>query len=101
MINWIHELTHFAANSTASAAQTGAVTTITFDLSSIIGLLLMMILTGLHSVAGLGGGAANVVILTLFFGMTPKQSTIAVFACIFGGAFGNMINQMRRKVEGK
>ena len=56
----------------------------------------MFLLTGLHSGTGLGGGAFNVVILVLLFGMTPKQSTIAVFSCIFGGALGNMVNQMRK-----
>ena len=59
----------------------------------------MTVLTGLFSVAGLGGGAPNVVILILLFGLAPKQATIAVFACIFGGASGNMINQMPRVLD--
>lgn len=94
-----HEsFTHLAGLPTASGA---AVTNLTWSIPEIIGLLLMMILTGLHSVAGLGGGAPNVVVLILLFGMVPKQSTIAVFACIFGSALGNMINQMQRVVENK
>jgi len=66
----------------------------------ILGCLLMMLVTGFNSMAGLGGGGTNVVILILFFQMLPKHATIIVFACIFGASFGNMINQMRRSING-
>ena len=59
----------------------------------------MMILAGLHALAGLGGGGPNVVILILLFGMVPKQATIAVYGAIFGSTFGNIINQTRRLVD--
>ena len=91
-------LSHFAAT-TQAATNTTLVTTINFGVLEIVGLVLMIILTGLHSVAGLGGGGPNVVILILLFGLVPKQATIAVFSCIFGGAAGNMINQMRRVID--
>lgn len=61
----------------------------------IIGCLLMGLIAGLSSLAGLGGGGPNVVVMIVFFDMLPKNATIAVFASIMGSSFGNMINQMR------
>jgi uncharacterized membrane protein YfcA len=61
----------------------------------------MMVVTGLISMAGLGAGGINIVILIIFFGLVPKQATIIVFACIFGASFGNMVNQMRRTFNGQ
>ena len=91
--------THLTANTTASSTSAiYPVTTVNFGTLEIIGLALMMILAGLHALAGLGGGGPNVVILILLFGMLPKQATIAVYGAIFGSAFGNIINQSRRMV---
>ena len=59
----------------------------------------MMVLAGLHTLAGLGGGP-NVVILILLFGMLPKQATIAVYGAIFGSALGNIIKMNGRKDTG-
>lgn len=64
-------------------------------LERIVGCLLMGTIAGLSSLAGLGGGGPNVVIMIVFFDMLPKDATIAVFASIMGSSFGNMFNQMR------
>ena len=60
----------------------------------------MMLFAGLNALAGLGGGAPQVVILINVFNVLPKDATIMVFACVFGGSFGNMVNQMRRAYDG-
>ena len=59
----------------------------------------MMVISGLCSLAGLGGGGPNITILIMLFGIQPKDATIMVFACVFGSASGNMINQMRRSLD--
>ena len=59
----------------------------------------MMLVSGLSSLAGLGGGRLNITILILFFNILPKNATLMVFACIFGASAGNMINQMRRALD--
>ena len=61
-----------------------------------IGGFLMILISGLSSLAGLGGGGPNIAIMIMFFNILPKNATIIVFACVFGSASGNMINQMRR-----
>ena len=71
-----------------------------FGVKEFIGCLMMMIISGLSSLAGLGGGGPNISILILFFNIFPKDATIMVFACVFGSAFGNMINQTRRVLDG-
>ena len=93
--------THFATAATNSNYSYLGNTTITFGIPEIIGLLLMMVLTGIRGVAGLGGGGPNVVILIHLFGLVPKQATITVFACIFGSVVGTMINQMQRQIDDK
>jgi uncharacterized membrane protein YfcA len=72
-----------------------------FGILQVAGLAVMMILAGINALAGLGGGGPHILILILFFGMDPKHATIVVFACIFGSACGNMINQMRRSLNGQ
>jgi uncharacterized membrane protein YfcA len=61
----------------------------------VVGCLLIGLIAGLASLAGLGGGGPNVVILIIFFGLLPKEATIVVFASIMGSSCGNMANQMR------
>jgi len=61
----------------------------------------MMLVAGINSLAGLGGGGPHMALLILCFGLLPKQATIVVFACIFGTAFGSTINQMRRALDRK
>lgn len=60
----------------------------------------MMAIAGLSSLAGLGGGGPNVVVLILFFNTLPKEATIIVFACIMGASFGNIVNQTQRALNG-
>jgi hypothetical protein len=60
-----------------------------------VGCLIMGLIAGLSSLAGLGGGGPNVVVMIVFFDLLPKDATIAVFASIMGSSFGNMVNQMR------
>lgn len=60
-----------------------------------IGCLLMGLISGLSSLAGLGGGGPNIVVMILCFNIMPKHATIAVFASILGSSFGNMVNQMQ------
>ena len=74
---------------------------LTFGGTQIAGILIMMLISGLSSLAGLGGGGPNVVILITCFGVLPKDATIMVFACVFGSAFGNMLNQTRRAIDGE
>jgi uncharacterized membrane protein YfcA len=52
-------------------------------------------IAGLSSLAGLGGGGPNIVVLIIFFDVLPKDATISVFACIVGSSFGNLVNQMQ------
>ena len=61
----------------------------------------MILVSGLSSLAGLGGGRLNITILILLFNVLPKDATLMVFACIFGASSGNMVNQMRRAFNGK
>ena len=58
----------------------------------------MMVMTSLHSITGVGGGAPSIVILILLLGLIPKQATIVGFACIFGAALGYVIDRMRNEV---
>jgi uncharacterized membrane protein YfcA len=74
---------------------------LSFGGTQIAGILIMMLISGLSSLAGLGGGGPNVVILITCFGVLPKDATIMVFACVFGSAFGNMLNQTRRAIDGE
>ena len=70
------------------------------SVTHIVGCILIMIISGLSSLAGLGGGSPNITLLILFFNVLPKDATIMVFACVFGSACGNMVNQMRRVLDG-
>lgn len=56
----------------------------------------MMLIAGLSSLAGLGGGGPNVVVMIIFFDMMPKTATLVTFACVLGAAVGNVVNQMQK-----
>lgn len=66
----------------------------------IVGCIAISVISGLSSLAGLGGGGPNIVVLILCFNFMPKEATIVVFACILGSSFGNMVNQMRKAHNG-
>ncbi len=71
-----------------------------YGMSHLIGVALMMLIAGLSSLAGLGGGSPNVVIMVIFFDMLPKNATLVTFACVFGSSFGNVVNQMQKAYNG-
>ena len=71
----------------------------TFGILQVVRLLLMMLMTGINAMVGLGGGGVNIIVLIIFFGVVPHHATIVVFACIFGAACGNMVNQMTRSLN--
>lgn len=66
----------------------------------IVGAALIVFNSGISSLAGLGGGGFSIVTLILLFDILPKDATIIVFACIMGASLGNIINQMRRALNG-
>ena len=59
----------------------------------------MMLIAGLSSLAGLGGGSPNVVVMITFFNVLPKTATLITFANVFGGSFGNVVNQMQKSLN--
>lgn len=63
--------------------------------------MLLVLVAGVNSLAGLGGGGPHMALLILCFGLLPKQATIVVFASIFGTAFGSTVLQMRRALDGQ
>jgi len=70
-----------------------------FGFSQLIGIVLIMLVAGLSSLAGLGGGGPNIVIMIIFFDMLPKTATLVAFANVFGAALGNVVNQMQRALN--
>ena len=67
-----------------------------FTFEHFFGAILLGLIAGLSTLAGLGGGGPSVVTLIIFFDLLPKDSTIVVFACILGSSFGNITNQMTK-----
>jgi len=57
-----------------------------------IGVLVTIIIAGLSSSGGVGGGTVLSPILLIFFRYTESISIMIVYAMIFGGAVGNFIN---------
>lgn len=70
-------------------------------MSSITGSVLIAFISGLATLAGLGGGGAIISFLILLFNYSPKISTLLVYCMIFGGTLGNVINQATTLVNGK
>lgn len=68
---------------------------------SITGSFLIAFISGLATLAGLGGGGAIISFLILLFNYSPKVSTLLVYCMIFGGTLGNVINQATTLVNGK
>ncbi len=54
---------------------------------------------GFSTLAGVGGGTPHLVILMLLYNYTPKQSTIVIFSCILGTTLGNVLSQMKQKIN--
>lgn len=53
---------------------------------------MIVILTGLASSGGLGGGIILTPIMLIFFRYTENKAIMIVYAMIFGGAIGNFLN---------
>lgn len=69
--------------------------------STLIGTILIPIITGLSSLAGLGGGGPSLVVFIAFFNYIPKDANIIVFTSILGATLGNCINQMTKSHNGE
>ena len=61
---------------------------------TLIGSILIPLITGLSSLAGLGGGGPSLVVFITFFNYLPKDANIIVFTSILGATLGNCVNQM-------
>ena len=57
------------------------------------------LVAGFASLAGVGGGTPHLVALMILYNYTPKQSTIVIFSCILGTTLGNVLSQMRQKIN--
>ena len=66
-----------------------------------IGAIIMATVAGLSSLAGLGGGGPNVVVMLIFFDVMPKDATIIVFSAVLGSSMGNTISQMGKAINGE
>jgi uncharacterized membrane protein YfcA len=69
--------------------------------AAIIGSFIIALISGVATLAGLGGGGPMVAFLILLFGYNPKISTLLVYCLILGGTLGNVTNQATTKVNGK
>lgn len=68
---------------------------------TIIGSILIPLITGLSSLAGLGGGGPSLVVFIMFFNYLPKDANIIVFTSILGATLGNCANQMTKAHNGQ
>lgn len=68
--------------------------------STLIGTILIPLITGLSSLAGLGGGGPSLVVFITFFNYLPKDANIIVFTSILGATLGNCVNQMTKSHNG-
>ncbi len=71
------------------------------SLLTLIGSILIPIIAGLSSLAGLGGGGPSLVVFIMFFNYLPKDANIVVFTCILGATLGNCFNQMTKAHNGR
>jgi uncharacterized membrane protein YfcA len=63
----------------------------------IVGLVLVVFITGLASSGGNGGGTILTPILLIFFHYSESNAIMIVYSMIFGGAIGNFINTGRKR----
>lgn len=63
---------------------------------TLLGTILIPSITGLSSLAGLGGGGPSLVVFIMFFDYLPKDANIIVFTSILGATLGNCFNQMTK-----
>lgn len=63
----------------------------------IIGIILIVTISGLANTGGMAGGALLASILIMFFYYNVNQALAVVYSLIFGGSLGNWINIVGRK----
>ncbi len=68
---------------------------------TLLGTILIPTITGLSSLAGLGGGGPSLVVFIMFFDYLPKDANIIVFTSILGATLGNCFNQMTKSHNGQ
>jgi len=66
---------------------------------TLVGSMLSVFIAGFSSLAGVGGGTPHLVVIMILFNYTPKDSTIVVFGCILGTTLGNVLSQMKKKIN--
>lgn len=71
------------------------------SLLTIIGTILVPLISGLASLAGLGGGGPAIVVFIMFFNYLPKDANIVVFPSILGATLGNCFSNMTKSHNGK
>lgn len=71
------------------------------DSWTILGTIVLAIVSGLCTIAGLGGGSLAVVGLLIFFNYLPKDATLVAFCFILGASVGNASNLMQKAYNGK
>lgn len=64
-----------------------------------MGSILAFFIAGFASLAGVGGGTPHLVVIMILFNYTPKDSTIIVFSSILGTTIGNVLSQMKKKIN--
>ncbi len=66
---------------------------------TMIAFLGTFLIGGFSSLAGVGGGTPHLVIIMLLYNYTPKHATIVIFSAILGTTLGNVLSQMRKKIN--
>ena len=69
------------------------------SIETMFGLFLTFLVAGFSSLAGIAGGAPHLAVLMFFYNYSPKHSTIVVFSCLLGTTMGNVLSQMRQKIN--
>jgi uncharacterized membrane protein YfcA len=64
-----------------------------------IAFLMTFLIGGFSSLAGVGGGTPHLVVIMILYNYTPKNSTIVIFSSILGTTLGNVLSQMRKKIN--
>lgn len=65
--------------------------------NEILGLILILLISGLTNAGGSGGSALLTPILMMLFNYNANNSIAILYALIFGGAIGNALNWLTRK----
>ena len=56
-------------------------------------------IAGFSSLAGIAGAAPHLAVLMFLYNYSPKHSTIVIFSCLLGTTMGNVLSQMRQKIN--